>query len=566
MPSPADLEQIVRLREGALREVPFPLLLHALSVAERTLVLELRRKNLHKRIVIEDGVPVDCRSNLVHETFGRFLVLQGRIDEDQFQSTFSESVNRGIPQGEVLSERGIIQPVELFKLLQQNLAKKLLDGFSWRDGTFRMLFDVPDVDSPLKVRVPQLVVTGISRFSQQEEVDAAIAPLVGKILVLHPQPRTALDEIRLGPSQSILTASLATGRRIDELAALPGLGFEEVGRLIYALFTLGLVLPQDQVKALGLVPKAATKPSQRSGPPLTGEHPLPTTAAFPVPPKPAPDPPPVVTLPAAPAAVPPSALPPAAAVEARSAAPTAAPTPPSLDAMAAERRRNEVMQSYLAHRRQDPFELLALTEDASLTTITARYLQVARSFAWWTWPAELAAVADKAQELFVAAAKAFGTLSDTEQRNTLIYRRKTLREERNRRPPPDFAIKTDLLDSELQFRRGMLLVEEKRYKEAIQLLEFAADCDPQNGRYRAEAARCKFLASPLGGGRQAIQDLREAVRVDPGCGLAHFYAGEIHRELGNLDDAEVSLQKAIKLMAPDRRPIEALRTLRLKKK
>ena len=45
-----------------------------------------------------------------------------------------------------------------------------------------------------------------------------------------------------------------------------------------------------------------------------------------------------------------------------------------------------------------------------------------------------------------------------------------------------------------------------------------------------------------------------------------FYAGQILRFQGRLDEAEDVLQKAIKPMTPDRRPIDALRDLRAERK
>ena len=55
-------------------------------------------------------------------------------------------------------------------------------------------------------------------------------------------------------------------------------------------------------------------------------------------------------------------------------------------------------------------------------------------------------------------------------------------------------------------------------------------------------------------------------RIDPKFGLAVFYAGEIHRMLGNFEEAEARLQRAIKMMSPDRRPIESLKAMQNEKK
>src|SRR6185295_14027973 len=102
-------------------------------------------------------------------------------------------------------------------------------------------------------------------------------------------------------------------------------------------------------------------------------------------------------------------------------------------------------------------------------------------------------LAEKARDLFLAGARAYAELADREQRETLLFRRKTLREERAKKPTASFAIKTDLLDAEAQYKKGKALVDAGKVREALMLLEFAADCDPQNSLYAAELAYCRFL-------------------------------------------------------------------------
>lgn len=517
IPSPQPLEEAPLRKEGALQEVPFASLLFSLAVQKQTLVLEVRRRQFWKKIVLEHGVPVDCRSNLAHETLGRYLVLEGKLSEEDFTACLQKSAARGVPMGEVLLEQEMISAVELFKVLQQNLAKKLLEIFTWREGEFQMLPEAPVVDSSLKVKVPQLILTGVMKFAPQEEVDMAVGPLVGKKLAIHPSPVFPLEEIRLSLSQGRLVEAVRPGRRMGELAEATGLPFDEITRTTYALSVLGILVPAERLPRDLLT--------------ATGSFKRPTLAA-PVPAPPAP-------------AVPPSA----------------APSPPDL-----ERRRNEIMQAYLSYRRQDAFDLLGVPEEATAMTWEAKYLEFARKFAPWALDhPELRPLEERARDLFLAGARAFSELADVEQRNTLLFRRKTLREERAKKNPSSFAIKTDLLDSEAQYKKGKALLESGKHKEAIVLLEFASDCDPTNGLYAAELAYCRFLHSTAASS-QAVKELQETLRRDSGCGIAAFYAGEIHRQLGAFDEAEPYLLKAIKLMSPDRRPIESLRLLSAERK
>ncbi len=217
------------------------------------------------------------------------------------------------------------------------------------------------------------------------------------------------------------------------------------------------------------------------------------------------------------------------------------------------------MQTYLSYRRQDAFDLLGGSRGRHAGGVRGEVPRLRPPFRPLDArpPADLA---EKARDLFLAGARAYAELADAEQRNTLLFRRKTLREERAKRPTASFAIKTDLLDSESQYKKGKTLMDAGKHREALMLLEFAADCDPQNGLYAAELAYCRFLISPSNAGR-ALKELNETLRRDPNCGLAAFYAGEIERQAGSPVEAEAHLRRAIKLMSPDRRPIEALKAL-----
>jgi hypothetical protein len=532
IPTSEQLDEISRLQGGSLQEVAIAPLFLAQAVHRTTGVLEIRRRQVWKKIVFEGGAPVDCRSNLVHETLGRYMVLEGKLGEEDFTASLGRAAARGVPLGEELLERGLVTPDDLFRILQANLAKKLLDLFTWREGEFHTVEDehLAAAESSLKIKVPQLILTGVTKLAPQDEVDMAVGPLVGQRLCLHPAPPIPLEEIRFSPKQSLLVEALRPGRRMGELAEAAGLSVDEISRLLYALLVLGVCVPESRMPK-GVPPAA--------------------TASFPRP---------------VPAAAPAPATPATSATTAASPPPAAVTPPAAADPAEIERRRNEVMQTFLVYKRQDAFDLLGAPEESTLAVIDQKFLELARRFAPWSFAGpELAGVEDKARDLFLAGAQAYGELTDAERRNTLLFRRKTLRDERAKKAPSMHQIKTDLLDSEAQFKKGKAAMEAGKHREAIMLLEFAVDCDPQNSLYAAELAWCRFESSSSAA-PQAIRDLQETLRRDPNCGIAAYYAGEIERQVGNHDLAEAHLRRAMKLMSPDRRPIDALKALATEKK
>lgn len=484
--------------------MPFPALLLAHCLGEATVELRFRRGHVDKRVFLEAGVPVDCRSNLLHETIGRFLVQGGKIGEGAYQEALQASAARGVLIGEVLVERGAIDATGLFRALQQSLAKKLLDVFHWREGRFEVVRQPPATGSSLKVRVPQLVLTGVARFSPADAVRRWVVPIADMPLALHPEPLFPLGETRLGETGEQVVARLAEGpRRLAELGGGNGPSLDEVGRVVAALAMLGAVVP---VSAL---PAAAAAPPPR-----------PSTPAPPTP-------------------------------------PAASPRPEASEAEA-----NALHRAFLEHRRQDAFDLLGVSEEAPLAFAQYQFLEFARRFAPWRFePDGGSGLADQARELFLAGALAYAELASAESREALRFRRQRQREEEGRqRTASYFQIQTDLLDPEAQFARALALREAGKLHLAVEHFAFASDCDPGNALYLAELAWTRLLEAP-GRAVKALEELEEALRIDPGCGLAHYYAGEVHRQLRNWARAEECLRRAIKPMAPDRRPLDALRAL-----
>ena len=221
--------------------------------------------------------------------------------------------------------------------------------------------------------------------------------------------------------------------------------------------------------------------------------------------------------------------------------------------------------------------LPALAQDKTLTVYTydsfvaewgpgpkvkEAFVAFSRRYAPWAFedPA-LEGVRDKAKDLFLAGAEAYAQLGDFDRRNEALSKRRAAREEASKRAQGDaFAIKTDLLDPAQQYRKGLQVKASGDSQGARRHFEFAADCDPQNGAYRAEAAHCLYLCAPLSI-KQALGEIEEALRADPKCGLACYYAGEILRASGDKAGAEAWFRRAGPLMPKDPRPLEALRTL-----
>ena len=536
IPNAEQIQFIAQMNKGDLSEIPFPVLLHALAVQQRTALLSIERRQLKKEIVLEGGIPVDCHSNLLQDTLGKVLVERGDITDEQCQLSLSKSATNGVPVSEVLVSEGLVSAENMFRVLQQNLAKKLLDAFTWKSGEFVVSSELPVVESPLKVKTPQLVLTGVTKFAPAEEVEQAMLPLSETRLFLNPSSPYPVSELRFTPAQSQLVAATRSGKTMPELQSETGLDRYSLLRTLYALCVIGTVVPEAWLPAdrstetvrlavdTDLLAFATETPERVAGDEPGAGMATPDSTAN------------------APAAVP----------------------APQFDVA---ERRNEVMESYLRYRKQDCFDLLGISVDAGRAEIEDAFIGMCERFGPWQFVGDLANMHDKARDLFVAGGKAFGELMNPETRNSAIARRNNrLKELSTADARNAFKIKSNLLDAETQFKRGLELVNAQKYAEALEQLAFAYDCEPQNSTYRAELFYCRYRKDPALERERSERELRETLRIDPACGLAYFYLGTVIAETGEFDEAEPFLQRAIKLMKPDRRPIDALKVFKAQAK
>lgn len=514
------LRAISQMSKGEIGEIPFAVLLQALAVHKRSVVLSLERRQLKKDIVFENGVPVDCHSNLLQDTLGKFMVGRGEITEEQNQQTLAKSATTGRAFADLLVADALVNANDLYKVLQLNLAKKLLDLFTWRSGSFRLDAALPVVDSPLKVNAPQLVLTGISKFAPDDDIAATMENFGSKKFFINPRPPFPIKELRFSREHKEILGLVSLGKNVEELATEAKLPKDKVERYLYSLGIIGVAVPEEWLSMAG--EKVEPVPDMDFGAPVEAEA--------------------------------------QAGAVATAAAPAGSASAMSADEVVAF--RNEIMEMYLRYRKLDAFDLLGIPPEATREITESAYLEFCEKYGPWKCKhPELQNLEEKARDLFLAGGRAFGELCNPETRNSIIARRgsrfgQQLSSEEARNA---FAIKSNLLDAETQFKKGIGLMKQNKFAEAIEFLEFAHDCEPQNSTYRAELAYCRFRKDPVLEREKAIKDLEEAIRIDPECGLALYYVGLLHGQAERFDKAEPLLQRAIKLMAPDRRPIDALK-------
>ncbi|MFN0061874.1 MAG: DUF4388 domain-containing protein [Myxococcaceae bacterium] len=519
----AQASQVLQSLEGTFVDQPLALLLRALHETEQTGALDIRRNQLEKRIFFDEGAPVACRSNLLHETLGKFLVEKGKLTDVEYHKALSESVQQGRDIGEVLVAQGKIAPFDLYKLLQQNFALAILDCFRWTDASYRF---VPGETPPsgahtVRMNPVQLVFTGVVGMMPFETLATHFAftdeQRFGRTALSEP------SELKLSGKETRVLQALKGLPNFSELRSKVSAETEDAMRRLFAFCLLGLATFAEG--------------------PAPGE-------AMPAPPADIAPPPPVE--PAAVAAAP---------------APTpAAPEPvkglPFLDDNQAA--VDALLTAFLEHRTKDPFALLGVPEEANHAALRAAFLKLAEQSS----PQRFSQpeLREKAEQLLLAYARAFGVLSDEELKSQWRKRRAALRAKAQAPPPPQatqqaFQVQAGaLLDAATQMESGQKRMAEQNYRGALRYFEYAWEIEPK-ALHKAYCAWARFRMSPQAHGKLALTELQEALRLDAQCEQAWFILGEVQREMGDTQGAETSYRRAFKLNPKERRYAELIQQM-----
>ena len=248
-----------------------------MAMREKSGVLTLRRGPLEKEIVFDSGAVVECHSNIATETLGRFLVASGRINEAQYHDALAVAAARGLTLAELLVERTILSPADLTRAGQQNLGRKLLEPFHWTRGSWHLSFDMPRIDVVYRVRVPQLIITGILKVEPLDAIQSALSEAATMPLGVSSTPPFDLSELRLSEEQQRVVARIREGAALADLRGAAE--SEELDRFVFALLFLGLAGPRERVAQAASYadspappPQEAVAPSPALGPVATPEQ------------------------------------------------------------------------------------------------------------------------------------------------------------------------------------------------------------------------------------------------------------------------------------------------------
>ncbi len=134
-------------------------------VTSRTGLWLCEQGGVRKEVYTKHGVPAFVTSNLAGELLGEYLVTKRVINRSELDMALAVMPRFEGKLGDTLVALGLVEPLELFQHIGEQVREKLLDLFTWPSGTatFYEGVDPPSSGFPLKLDAWEIFDQGLQR-------------------------------------------------------------------------------------------------------------------------------------------------------------------------------------------------------------------------------------------------------------------------------------------------------------------------------------------------------------------------------------------------------------------
>lgn len=506
---------------GNLAEIAFGEVLYRAALEKKNASLVYRNDRIERGFVFQNGLPVSSRSSVPAESLAKLSVVRGKTTREVVEGLGVQLLADGEVRAAFLA-KNILSREDVEELLRVQLLMRLAECFADSGGRFEWVPGEP-IDMPVVVNSFQLFTEGIAKSFPKARMEAEAAAFRGEVPHVSNSPVFQID------GSSLPTRAAQVYRRIDGRTSLgeivdglnrsvaPEQAADNAYRTwvyLFAFVQSGLV--EFPASAVAVETTAASAQSDSAQTPGESIENAPGTVM-------------VVTG------------------SGSTAVAYNEIDDPELTA------RYEVMKA------QNNFEILGIAEDVTDAQVKKAYFRLAKEF----HPDRLYNHTDRtvkryADKAFGLVSRAYEELRTAEGRKSVALRLKELSEGIDVMKEAQ-----ELLRSEVDFQKGVVLLRKKDFEQALTHFRSAYSANPREADHLIFLGWCEFqLSFPAKEGewKEAVSKIESGLTMTPKSPDAAFYLASAHKLTGNIEKAEELFNRVLKL-----RPnhVEAQRELRL---
>lgn len=236
---------------GNLKDFSLPDVFQLVQLSGKTGVLRIQGTEAQGSIWFRDGDVFFAQSNWRREQLGERLVSAQRITPAALARALelrSAEPDGGRRLGEILVNEGYITQQVLEAFVHEQIQDTIFDLMRWDEGEFdfEVLPSIVHEDIGLSVSVENIVMEGARRLEEWQRIKKKV-PSTDMVFKMATAPGEGTFEISLKPVEWALLLLIDGTRSVRELAVETHSTDFEVARVVYGLFSAGLLeVPSDE--------------------------------------------------------------------------------------------------------------------------------------------------------------------------------------------------------------------------------------------------------------------------------------------------------------------------------
>ena len=540
----------MEVASGHVTDRPFARTIYTVAAKHFTGDLVLEEGGRQYKLSWEDGQVVAAESASPADSAGRVALSAGLVTSTHVARSLEVMAKDTTRDPiDILAELARLSAEHVNRLRRRLFAQRASRVFALPNASFmldnaRSLRADPEVPA-LDAR--WLINFGLRTHYTVERLDAELAPVAERPLTLAADAADVLLSFGFAESDRPLIDRLKqrawTLHQLSE--ASPELEARLVRATFYALVACDCLEEGRMVGKPTSPPAAAVPPPAAAVPPPATSSSPGTRPGMPPPPPPPPAPPRPPLL----------AQGTARSIEFRNRSPAGKPkaevmlrrakvttVSPDASGTAASETRSLIAEKLrVLDGGGDHFAILGVGTKASSDEIRASYFALAKRL----HPDRLQAVglddtSGDAQRLFSRINLAFGILSDPMRRSEYAKVLTAGGEEAVKKSMVDAdVIAARVLKAEETFHRGEMALRRNQFDAAKALFEEAVELNPDEAEYQALLAWATWLCAPdkIQVSAAVQKRLSDAIALSPRCIPAHFYRGQVAKQIGRTQAA-----------------------------
>ncbi len=200
-------------------------------------ILIVSDKSVVKKIVLNDGIPIEVSSNIAAEWLGRLLVREKVITDSEYKKTLELMARTNKKHGEVLLDFGLLSPHDLYEYLKMQMTEKITNMFSWNEGAYYFSSKVKINNiSPKKINIHRMILDGIKSRLSSELIKSELSEIRDDSVFILNSKEGFINQCALTGAESRFLNSF-DGHR-DIAAVLNDFSDTDIGEFEVLLYTL----------------------------------------------------------------------------------------------------------------------------------------------------------------------------------------------------------------------------------------------------------------------------------------------------------------------------------------